>query len=137
MAKSEKKGTTYMREWISRPGNREKKRQANKRYYDKAKAEGKITKNNSERNRFRKHGITKEYFQEMVEQQGNCCAICEKPGTWETLVVDHDHACCDSQFSCGNCVRGGLCRTCNTVLGLLKEDESRIMSVLSYIKDTR
>ena len=137
MPKEEKYGTKYMREWVSRPGNREKKQEAGKRYYQKAKAAGKITKDNTERNRFRKHGITKEQFQEMVERQGDCCAICEKPGTWETLVVDHDHSCCNSQFSCGKCVRGALCRTCNTVLGLLKEDESIVMSALSYIKNTR
>lgn len=133
----EKNGTLYMRDWVSRPGNREKKREANKRYYERAKASGKISKDNSERNRFRKHGITKEIFESLVKAQGDCCAICEKPGTWKDLVVDHDHLCCDSQFSCGKCVRGALCRTCNTILGLLKEDENKIMSVLSYIQNTR
>ena len=131
------KSAVNMRKWVSKPGNREKKKEHNKRYYERAKAAGKITKDNAERNRFRKHGTTKEDFQALVEAQGNCCAICEKPGTWESLVVDHDHACCNSQFSCGKCIRGALCRTCNTVLGLLKEDENRIMSVLSYIQNTR
>ena len=131
------KAAIDMRSWLLKPGNRDKKREYNKKYYEKAKASGKITKNNSERNRFRKHGTTKEYFESLVEAQGNCCAICEKSGTWKTLVVDHDHSCCDSQFSCGKCIRGALCRTCNTVLGLLKEDENIIMSVISYIKNTR
>lgn len=45
------------------------------------------------------------------------CGAC---GTTDLLQIDHDHACCPSIKSCGNCVRGWLCRSCNSAEGLLK-----------------
>lgn len=33
--------------------------------------------------------------------------------------VDHNHDCCDSQKSCGKCVRGVLCKNCNHLEGRL------------------
>lgn len=68
--------------------------------------------------------------------------VCQNPGcdSTEGLCMDHDHACCPTgkfpqskKVSCGVCVRGWLCRTCNTALGLLKEDPRRIEGLLEYL----
>lgn len=56
--------------------------------------------------------------------QDNACAICRKPTT-RVLSVDHDHACCPGERSCGECVRGLLCVMCNRMLTALEDDEWR------------
>ena len=131
------KSAVYMREWISRPGNLERRREMSRRYYKKSKESGKVTKDNIERNRFRKHGTTREDFQKLIDEQGGGCAICGKEGNWLTLLVDHDHSCCDSQFSCGKCIRGALCKGCNTALGLLKESAETIKKALDYMNSSK
>jgi hypothetical protein len=75
----------------------------------------------------RKYGITIEEFDAMAEAQFGRCALCgEVPPIgrvrpngepWARLNVDHDHACCPSNISCGLCVRGLVCGACNTWLG--------------------
>jgi hypothetical protein len=51
------------------------------------------------------------------------------------LVVDHDHMCCPvDRYSCGKCVRGLLCRTCNMALGLLYESSETARSLAAYLE---
>lgn len=38
------------------------------------------------------------------------CAVC---GVNDDLQVHHDHKCCPTSYSCGECVRGFLCGACN------------------------
>ena len=83
-----------------------------------------------------KYNITEEYYQELLKEQNYCCAIC---GTHQEslsvrLNVDHDHSCCLGNFSCGNCIRGLLCRSCNMALGGFKDNENILKSALQYIK---
>lgn len=63
---------------------------------------------------------------------------CEIGGT---LHMDHAHSCCPpgsfertSKVSCGNCVRGWLCRSCNLALGKLQENPRRIQGLLDYLE---
>lgn len=61
---------------------------------------------------------------------------CPRPGT----SIDHDHNCCDipssdpGPVSCGECVRGLLCRQCNTALGMLQDDPDRILGLVEYLR---
>jgi Recombination endonuclease VII len=65
------------------------------------------------------YGLTQEQFKRLLEVQGHACGMCHKPFADGQLVhVDHDHGCCpEKNRSCGNCVRGLLCHTCNISLG--------------------
>lgn len=61
-------------------------------------------------------------------------------GSSENLHVDHDHGCCPrGKFgnkhtaSCGMCVRGWLCASCNKALGMLQENPRRIQGLLEYL----
>lgn len=56
----------------------------------------------------------------------NGCAIKSCPeeiNEANPLVVDHDHACCSGGYSCGKCVRGGICSRCNKVLTSIRTPE--------------
>lgn len=66
-----------------------------------------------------KYGLTIARVNAILRVQDDACAICgENPGDagmegvsyWQ---IDHDHACCDRAGSCGECVRGLLCKSCN------------------------
>jgi hypothetical protein len=63
------------------------------------------------------------------------CAIC---GVTETgaaiLSIDHDHACCPTAKSCGDCVRSLLCIRHNTVLGQVYDDPDTLRALADYIE---
>ena len=94
-------------------------------------------------NQFRwRYSLTVERTAELFSTR-----VCGNPGcgaTGSTLHLDHDHACCgpgkfstSHKKSCGECVRGWLCRACNMSLGALQEDPERIRGLLAYIGATR
>lgn len=73
-----------------------------------------------------KYGLDVAAFEEMLEGQSGVCAMCGKPPReGKRLSVDHDHSCCPGEGSCGACVRGLLCVTCNTWLGFYENQEWR------------
>lgn len=67
------------------------------------------------------HGTTIKALLAMTGFETPRCCAC---GSTERLHIDHDHRCCPSMKSCGNCVRGWLCSPCNTAEGLLKTPEN-------------
>lgn len=87
----------------------------------------------------RQYGMTIEALELMLQEQDGCCAICRKH--WTTckpakrardhniflhhLYVDHDHA--------RNSVRGLLCNSCNTAIGLFEEDLERFGAAVAYL----
>jgi hypothetical protein len=82
------------------------------------------------------YGITIEEYDALLEKQDGKCVGCLVSPTNKRFAVDHDHSCCPGRKSCGRCVRGLLCSSCNTALGLLKENEDTIARLLVYMKDS-
>lgn len=63
------------------------------------------------------------------DQDGQCLLdICSN----EAIRVDHDHKCCPGRKSCGRCIRGLLCDSCNLDLGII-ENEAWFKSAQSYL----
>ena len=77
--------------------------------------------------------LTVEQFEAMRREQDNKCPICNRTFT-DTPHVDHDHACCNKATSCGKCVRGLLCRSCNTALGKLQDSVERLRAAIVYLE---
>jgi hypothetical protein len=80
------------------------------------------------------YSIDKDLYTQLYEFQGNLCAICKRAnGKTRRLSVDHDHKCCDSRTSCGECVRGLLCRPCNDILGHLRDSTEAVARLMGYL----
>lgn len=68
----------------------------------------------------------------MWNKQNGICPICARTLDAVQVHVDHDHACCAGQFSCGRCVRGLLCRSCNVGLGHFADPEM-LLRAFTYL----
>lgn len=81
-----------------------------------------------------KHGFERDDALKVLKKQGGC-AIChlvlpEEGGHW---YVDHDHRCCPKGKSCGDCRRGILCRECNLMLGLARDNPEVLSKAIEYL----
>ena len=107
-----------MRDWHHE--NKEKKNSYFKKWYS----------SNSERIRnnklIRTYGITSDKYNQMLESQFGCCAICGvKPQ--KNLCVDHCH-------TTGK-VRSLLCVNCNTGIGQFMENPEILTKAAEYVKN--
>lgn len=77
------------------------------------------------------YGITPEEYAQLFEGQGGRCAICrtDTPGGGRRWAVDHDHMT--------GKVRGLLCGTCNTGLGLLRDSPGNLIAARNYLVGER
>lgn len=83
-----------------------------------------------------RYGLTPEKYQELLDAQGGVCKICKRiDWSGKTLDVDHDHSCCPGEISCGKCIRGLLCRRCNTIIGQVEESASVLKSMIDYLEE--
>ena len=109
----------YQRQW--RALNKDKCRQ----YYDKLDKEKLREKAWS-----RRYGISRQNYENLLEKQGDSCAICKtmdvqrKGHTY--FHVDHDHAT--------GKVRGLLCDLCNRGLGYFKDDPYLMSKGVAYLE---
>lgn len=82
--------------------------------------------------------ITVEQYQALVARHDGRCWRCKQfevakgpGGLIQRLSIDHDHACCPGDGSCGKCIRGLLCVSCNFVLGRI--DGEQMDSYIRYL----
>lgn len=81
------------------------------------------------------YSITEERYQEIYKLQGGVCYNCRRAKGTERkrLSVDHDHACCNKDTSCGKCVRGLLCTPCNKYLGYIRDNPECGLWINEYL----
>jgi hypothetical protein len=80
-----------------------------------------------------RYGITSTALEAHLEK-GCYAPGCEDK---ETLVIDHDHACCSGRRSCGKCVRGALCNRHNLYLGFIEKDPAFAVWALKDLEARR
>jgi hypothetical protein len=81
----------------------------------------------------RNYGLTKEQYEALLEAQHGRCAICERTpeetnrrrNGCERLSVDHNH-------ETGQ-VRGLLCASCNTLIGMARDDITVLQAAVEYL----
>lgn len=75
-----------------------------------------------------KYGLTVEEYNRIAEGQQNKCLICGAQFSDENRIhVDHDHNT--------GVVRGMLCRSCNTLLGMAKDDVNILKNAIEYLNN--
>ena len=74
------------------------------------------------------YGMSVADYKAMEQEQGGKCAICGRRPE-KRLAVDHCH---DTDV-----VRGLLCRTCNSAIGLLQDDPDVIMRAAIYVEENK
>jgi hypothetical protein len=80
--------------------------------------------------RFKKHHITKEFYDKLLSKYKGKCWICKDK---KATHIDHDHNCCAGYYSCGNCIRGLLCSNCNTAIGLFFDNPKIMKKAITYL----
>jgi len=121
-------GTTVLNSWCKACENAANK----KRYVKKPRKPTKPRCKVKAKERMLKHryGITLDDYNNLYKKQGEKCGCCGKSkdlGGLKGLYVDHCH---DS----GN-IRGLLCSSCNTAIGLLGDNLEGVKLAVKYLSD--
>lgn len=90
----------------------------------------------SQYTRLHKYGLTQGQYDDLIVAQDGRCAICgtTEPGGRGSWHIDHDHNCCPGDGkTCGQCVRGLLCVSCNWGLGHFKDDPKVLLEAADYL----
>jgi hypothetical protein len=79
-------------------------------------------KKSNQKYRISSYGLTQEQYDGLLDARLHICGMCHEPLAEGLLIhMDHDHACCRRKIrSCGECIRGLLCHTCNIALGYIE-----------------
>lgn len=71
-------------------------------------------------------GMIAKDFNSLVNKQKGICPICENLLEYGNQVIDHDHKT--------QVIRGVLCRRCNTLLGLCRDDPQVLLRGVKYLE---
>jgi hypothetical protein len=72
----------------------------------------------------------------LLDSASYACPICLSAFTTANPPhIDHNHACCPGKASCGQCVRGLLCRLCNTGIGYFRDSTDSLVRAYEYLLD--
>lgn len=74
--------------------------------------------------RLRKHGITPQQYEGLLDRSLGCCEICRDPFV-ATPHIDHCHSTLQ--------VRGLLCSGCNTGLGKFRDSGVNLQAAIRYL----
>lgn len=81
-------------------------------------------------------GITPDQYEQLKDEQGGKCAICQiATGASKSLAVDHDHKHCGKGSGCTECIRGLLCASCNQLLGHAWDNIELFQRAIDYLED--
>jgi hypothetical protein len=85
----------------------------------------------------KRYGLTEPKYDALIQKQDGRCAGCGDQRKRNEWHVDHDHACCPGERTCGKCVRGLLCRDCNLALGQARDSIARLLGLADYLAGFR
>lgn len=117
--RNKEKLDAYKQQWVQENPEKSKKHQES--YVNKSKEKRQIWQ------REYRYGLDHNLFTKMLEEQSSSCKICERSFEGTKVFVDHCH-------STGS-VRGLLCPSCNTALGLIKDDLLWLKRAKTYLTE--
>lgn len=129
------KKISLVRQWEKL--NPEKRIAYKKQYYEKNKEHIKQKSrdwyqsnkdNYHERAIYRKYGVTKEQYNDLIVSQDLKCAICGDGTQKKKMFIDHNHRT--------GVIRGLLCTRCNVGLGMFKDNPEVLSKAIKYLKDS-
>jgi hypothetical protein len=112
--------------WLQNPVNKEKHRLSGLKSYTHAR----------EYHLRSTYRMRLEDYDALFHRQNGACAICGEKSD-ESLHIDHDHNCCPGRISCGKCIRGLLCKTCNRGIGHFEDKPELLLKAANYLRTTK
>ena len=111
---------------------------ARKKIYSENNAEA-IAARHSVWRKLHFYNLNDEDYQQMLLDQNNSCKTCkiefDSTSYYTKPNIDHDHKCCEGKRSCGKCVRGILCGSCNLLFGKVKDSIQTLQNMINYLKE--
>lgn len=79
------------------------------------------------------YNLTIEDYDRMLAEQNSTCPGCGTQPNGKNFSVDHDHSCCSGSKSCGTCIRGLLCNSCNLTIGNAQDSPETLRQLATYL----